>query len=206
MKVYLDKDDDIFCYNEYVQSVEKFYLNSYKITYADGKSYTVHLDEQALSRLEDVMDRQANQGLQKLSKYLNKEKDLKTIAGVCGIVGAAASLSCESSIKMLLNYPIPFTILAGTVSLVCMIPAGIKLVKNNSKIRELKKIDYCKENKEILEQYQNYSTALDGVDLKTRDKIKVRSNPFSILNIDDFTKKDLEKIVDNIEREKVYRK
>ena len=82
------------------------------------------------------------------------------------------------------------------------------LIKNKMIIGEIEKIKFYEENRHDLRAYIYYPNSLVNVNKKSaeilRDAKKQRLDPFYTINVDCFTRSDLENIVENVHRERKY--
>ena len=136
--------------------------------------------------------------------YIESEKrnyKLKTIGGVIAtsIIGIP---SIQNAISGNVN---KLSLGIGTIFLGATVYSFIKCINNKGKEIELKKIDYRNKNLNELKNYKKYENSLNGLSLAKKNYFKNSKNPFSIIEIDNYNKKDLEIIMSNIEREKNYK-
>ena len=81
----------------------------------------------------------------------------------------------------------------------------IHAYRKNGAIRELDKLRYLEHNRDNLELYSEYSNSLNGLDNKTKTKIKSRPNPYSSLYVEDYNINTLQTIDNNIDRAKHFK-
>lgn len=178
---------------------------TYDVTYADGRVFGhVTANEENLRKIERVQEAQAEKGV--ANKHVFQSR--RTKAGLATFASAAlssmAGMGIASVIPQLQNAPqseLTLAIGVGVVTILGSIPAFAKFLKNNAKVKELNKIEFRNEHMEELQRIDQYANSLSGVSTGTIALIEEEERPFSILNIDRFTQSDLEKIVDNMERE-----
>lgn len=77
-------------------------------------------------------------------------------------------------------------------------------IKENRKVKELKKAECIKINKEKLDNIKKYPNALAGVKDKTKEFISSYEEPFKANNLDKINQEDIDKIIANIEREEEF--
>lgn len=77
-------------------------------------------------------------------------------------------------------------------------------IKENRKVKELKKTECIKINKEKLDNIKKYPNALAGVKDKTKEFISSYEEPFKANNLDKINQEDIDKIIANIEREEEF--
>ena len=75
---------------------------------------------------------------------------------------------------------------------------------NARKIAEIKKFKLRDSMREDLDRIEEYPHALTGVRSRVQELVNSFANPFSAINSESYTTKDLIKISQNVEREKVY--
>ena len=82
---------------------------------------------------------------------------------------------------------------------------GLKhIMVNARKIAEIKKFKLRDSMREDLDRIEEYPHALTGVRSRVQELVNSFANPFSAINSESYTTKDLIKISQNVEREKVY--
>ena len=115
-------------------------------------------------------------------------------------------LVCGLDIEQLLIDQNPIKIAAGIgmITVLCTIPAAAKLFRESEKVAELDKLQYLNENGEKLFNYRNYHNALSGLRKGVAEHFRNAQDPYCILDIDEYEKKDLEKMMDNIEKEESF--
>lgn len=77
-------------------------------------------------------------------------------------------------------------------------------IKENRKVKELKKAECIEINKEKLDNIKKYPNALAGVKDKTKEFIYSYEEPFKANNLDKINQEDIDKIIANIEREEEF--
>ena len=92
----------------------------------------------------------------------------------------------------------------GLITILGTIPALAKLRREKSKVKELDKLSYRNKHKKELDSFSDYPNALSGLYPDTAKWISSTKDPFSILNVDEYSLYDLEQIVSNIKVEKEY--
>lgn len=180
--------------------------STYDVTFADGRVFgQVTANEENLAKFERIQEAQAEKGV--ANKHIFQSR--RTKAGLATFGSAALSSAAGIGIANLISTlgvaepnGLTLAIGVGVVTVLGSIPAFSKFLKNNAKVKELDKIEYRNEHKEQLAQIDQYANSLSGVSVSATALIEEEENPFSILNIDRFSLEDLEKIIDNMEREK----
>ncbi len=178
---------------------------SYEVTFADGRVFrNIEVDEENLAKIESKMQLQAKSGLNNMVHFI-KERNVALVntvvsgaLSVAGVTITAANFQAGAP-----SLVVPITM--GTVGVLALIPSAAKLVKNNKKLQELSKIKYLNHHKKTLESYKEYPNALVGLDKRTENYFREIEEPFLMIDLDDYSEKDLETIVDNISlREREY--
>ena len=77
-------------------------------------------------------------------------------------------------------------------------------IKENKKVKELKKAECIEINKEKLDNINKYPNALAGVNEETKEFISSYEKPFKVNNLDKIDQEDIDKIIANIEREEEF--
>ncbi len=203
MKDYtLNKEDK----KTYIKNIEKVKstsgVSSYKITYADGRVFkNIACNEENLKKIIDTQEKQAQEGIKNIQVYEKKAKGFKylTLAGV--IIGTTASIIDGNATSSMMG-----TIIT-SVGYICMgsgLISFINFLEEKGKIAELKKISYRDKNQGDLENFKSYNNSLAGINRTKRKLLEHQKDPFSIININNYSQDDLETIISNIEREKKY--
>jgi len=176
------------------------------VIFADGTRFeNVASTEENLDCIARVQEAQAKAAVNKLPVFRRKasKADLEMCAATSAAFLVGGALSC---ITNACQNPTESAILVGTVTLLGFIPSLIYTIHENEKLKELEKIKYRDDHREELDSYKEFPNSLAGVKNR-RHFAYCRSHeedPFSILAIDCFSKKDLETIVDNVERENEF--
>ena len=180
-------------------------VRTYNIYFADGKKFgKVVASDENLRRIEAIQEKQAAAGVKNKKIFETR----KTKSGIMTIVSAAVSTgvgvaltSAATGIGLADPTGLTFAIGTGVITILGTIPAFAKFMKERATVKELEKIEYRNGHQQMLGQIQNYDNALVDVSGEVVSLIEEEKNPFSILNIDRFSKKDLETIIENIERQ-----
>ena len=201
MKVYVsDKDDK----KKYIKTVEKGKNDSLKMTLADGRVFSnIQMSSENIDKINSVQEEQAKKGLDNYVTFKNNLTKSKILLASSGILGGALTggLITLGGISNFSN-PVVLAIAGGLVTAFGVIPAAVKVVRDKLKVDELDKIRYRDNHIDDLAQYRNYNNALSGLGSKTSKYFKsADDSAFSIINIDNYSKEDLETIMSNIELE-----
>ena len=169
------------------------------IMFADGSIYkNIDYCEKNVEIIEATQEKQAKKAVNNREKIVSEKNRAKGYSIIGSIVGAIGS----TLVLVPMNTDLPKLITSvGIVGLCSAIPGLCKLKKENSKLKEVDKISYLNQNRERLEQFDNYQNSFVGIDKDVSLKLKKRKNPFSILHIDDFSQDDLETMIRNMDRE-----
>ena len=196
---------------EYITSVEKNDDKTLTITFADGRVFTNILAcEENLQKIASVQEKQASKGIENSAKLVRRKKMQELKVAATGICIAGAGIGLASACHVSPQDALGVTFAVGTVMIMGMIPSSCNLVRENAKIRELKKLEYRAEHMDSLMNFRDYPNALAGLKPEVARWFIEEKDPFSILNIDSYSREDLVQIVKNITVEKdlglVYKK
>ncbi len=193
--------------SEFITEVVDMGDGTLDVHFADGSVYhRVSYNENNLKKIKDIMETQASRGVENYSSFSIKTKVSKCMSFVVPLVVFSGTMSTITD-QELESDPIVVATKVGLVTVLSAIPMGIKFIKDKRTSDELKKIDYCNSNKEQLSKFRDYENSLVGLSKEVQSMLLHPSfnfdgDPFSILNVDNFSIKDLEKIMQNIEKER----
>ncbi len=176
------------------------------IIFADGTRFeNIAYTDDNLDLIAKVQEGQAKVAVNKLPIFRRKASNADL--GMCAATGAAFIVGgCLSCFTSVCHSPAESVALVGTVTLCGFIPSFIHAIHEKEKLKELEKIKYRDDHRDELDSYKELPNSLAGV--KNRRHFAFcrshEEDPFSILAIDCFSKKDLETIVDNVERENEF--
>lgn len=188
----------------YILKVRKNSNKTLDIVFANGRVFkNIEYNEE---NIEKIIKTQENQ----VDKAIAREKVFKDKYGYAQ-AATILSLSLSTAVStiggmVLVNNSIdPIIIGTGIGALMIFgnIPAACKLIKSRKRVAELEKLSYRNEHKEQLDQMKKYENALSGLPKKKQHLFR-QKDAFSILNVDDFSKGDMETIVENIEKEESF--
>ncbi len=169
------------------------------IKFADGTIFEGYeKTEENFKIIADAMESQVEIGIENLRKFKNK-------VALCGM--EAATVTVGVPIAVALNPSLQTEenlVLAGAAVIVGAGFGIVNLLRNSAKVKEIEKFQYRNEMCEDLENIEQYPHALNGLRRRVAELVDRLENPFSAINSEQFTTKDLQKISQNIEREKVY--
>ena len=198
MKDYTLNKKEKETYIKKVKKIKKANTDCYEIEFADGRKFkNIVCSEENIAKITDIQEKQAEMGISRKKKFKNSkqtEKSAMLTSLFFGVMLAAAGTQPTG------HGAIPFSVASFACSAVCL----KSYVSESSKVKEIEKLEYLKSNREKLEMLKQYRNSLTGLNKNKRNYILKTRDPFSILNIDKFSKKDLEKIMSNIEREEKY--
>ncbi len=172
------------------------------VKFADGTEYDDYENSEANEDLfNDAMEAQVEEGIKNLGAFksllgLDIAATLISTAGAATLAGTNVLESAPEEIR------IGAIITSGIIALGTAIRANV----NNRKVKEIKKFEKRNQMSEELANLEIYPHALIGLRNRVVSLVKSSSNPFAAINSEEYTKKDLEKIEKNIERDKVFQK
>lgn len=166
------------------------------------RNYKIPAEESRIENINYYMESEAQKGKEKLSSY-------KKIGGICTVLSAistgvtmAAPTAFESiaaSVQSQANLE-DAAAAAVVIGATSAIAAGIASFVNIRKVFEINKLNYRDENKAILDQVKTYPSAMDCISKKKKKQIQKRKNPFGVIWAEDYSKRDLKKIVARIKQ------
>lgn len=172
------------------------------VKFADGTEYDDYENSEANEDLfNDAMEAQVEEGIKNLGAFksllgLDIAATLISTAGAATLAGTNVLESAPEEIR------IGAIITSGIIALGTAIRANV----NNRKVKEIKKFEKRNQMAEELANLEIYPHALIGLRNRVVSLVKSSSTPFAAINSEEYTKKDLEKIEKNIERDKVFQK
>ena len=198
MKVYVTKKDEK---RKYIKDVKECSDGTLQITFADGRKFkNIEKSEDNIARINDVQEQQAKKGLMNYVTF--KNRFYKAILYL-GCSGFATGLVLAAAVAYPQMTPLELFTELGVINVFGVLPSVYKLVKNKVKIAELDKIEYRDANIEKLKKYKSYENSLAGLNSSTGSYFDENSadKAFSVVNADNYTKKDLKTIISNIDNE-----
>ncbi len=172
------------------------------VKFADGTEYDDYENSEANEDLfNDAMEAQVEEGIKNLGAFksllgLDIAATLISTAGAATLAGTNVLESAPEEIR------IGAIITSGIIALGTAIRANV----NNRKVKEIKKFEKRNQMSEELANLEIYPHALIGLRNRVVSLVKSSSTPFAAINSEEYTKRDLEKIEKNIERDKVFQK
>lgn len=186
-------------------------IKGIKVYFGDGIVFNLENNEENLRKIEERQEKQVEEGISNLPKF----KFRKTLGGcmtaagiILGPIAGNALASATIPPAAVEADTTKFFLTIGLVTLGCLIPGTYTIIRNNPKIKQLTKLKFRNDHKDSLNSFTDYPNALAGLDpdkaMTFTETQQQGKNPFSILNVDSYTQEDLERIVENIEREKEF--
>ena len=172
------------------------------VKFADGTEYDDSENSEANEGLfNDAMEAQVEEGIKNIGAFksllgLDIAATLISTAGAATLAGTNVLESAPEEIR------IGAIITSGIIALGTAIRANV----NNRKVKEIKKFEKRNQMSEELANLEIYPHALIGLRNRVVSLVKSSSTPFAAINSEEYTKRDLEKIEKNIERDKVFQK
>lgn len=198
MKVYATKKDEK---KKYIKDVNECSDGTLKITFADGRVFrNIEKNDENIDKINKVQEEQAKNGLDNYITFKNRFYKSIVYLGCCGF---ATGLFLASLFGYPQMTPVELFTGLGVINVFGTIPSVCKLVRNKLKINELDKISYRNNNIDKLKEYKEYENSLAGLSSSTSTYLNdaPSDKAFSIVNVDNYTKKELETIVSNIDSE-----
>ena len=181
--------------------------DTFSIKFADGTIYDGYAKtEENLKTVSDAMEAQAEEATE-LEGYYKGQAVINGLVAAAGTTAATYAVN-ELGIELCNAFssvePEHVTIAAG-ITIGTGVIFGVKnIVANIRKIAEIKKFKLRDSMKEDLENLDAYPHALTGVRSRVQELVSSFDNPFGAIHSEEYTTKDLIKISQNVEREKVY--
>lgn len=177
-----------------------------RVVFADGRVFNnLEYSEENLKTIIEQQETQAQAGVGNMSVF-EKRKTKAGIMTAASIVGGPVIGAVAAGV---LSNPFTVAIGAGVLTVATAIPSICSLLRNSSKVSELRKIKYRDEHRDELETFDQYENALVGLSSSKRrwfsEMVKEGNDPFCITEIDEFSQRDLQQIIENIDTEKTYK-
>ena len=194
----------------YILSIDENTANgTFDVIFADGSKFCdVEANDENFAKIIQIQERQAKEGIANKSVFVGR----RAKAGVLTFLSAAAMLAgttAATNIPMVSNLlsgqdPVVVAAGIGTITILGTIPAVAKLFRESEKVAELEKLEYLAKHRQKLESYRSYHNVLKGLNKKAFAHFKKSADPYCILDIDEYEKKDLEQMIENIEKEDAF--
>lgn len=165
------------------------------IKFADGAVHDDIADtEENLEKIEKVMESSAQTAIKNEPLYVMRSF-IATCSVVSSITGAVAIRNIET---------LQGTSLGENLSGAAIIIGGgictVWMLREWSRVREISKIKYRNKYQDTLSQVNEFTHSLDTSNDRIRELFE-SERPLSLINIDQYKKKDLKRIITEIERE-----
>lgn len=167
------------------------------VVFGDNKRHTdIENTEENRKIFEEQMEKQMDDALKRQPAYMLRTllATGSTIATATGAVTTISGFETVQNISLNEN-------LTGAALVIGFGCSVILSIRGYSRLSELSTVKYRNKNAEKLQNIKLYSHALDSSSRKIKRLISEEQNPFGILNIDKYNKRDLKKIITEISRE-----
>ena len=191
--------------------IEDFYLtedengSTYSVVYGDGRVFEeIENTEENLARIEKIQEKQMETAIEN-KKHFKRKQSLSevmtfatgiTLSSLGGVIANYIDTTYESAPSSLI-----LGTAVGVITILGTIPPFAKMRKNDKLCNQIAKFEYRNEHRHQLDKINSYHNALSGLPEDVKELVRTSKNPFSIFNASEFTLKDLEMIIENIERE-----
>ena len=206
MKEYIINDRDAA---KYIRDVRKGSNGTYVVEFADGRTFTnIEASQENLEKIIATQEAQAEYGIKNYAKFRDEEKASRrrTFFSGIGAMAVGTGLAFIPAVQNALSSQSPLTVVAGigAITILGALPAYARLRRDKSRMVELDKLRYRNSHLAELDSFREYPNALSSVNPRVANWMRQESDPFCILNVDSYSKEDLEQIVENIHVEKQY--
>lgn len=176
--------------------------NTLTVVFGDNKCHTdVENTEENIKIFEEQMEKQMDDALKRKPVYILQTL-LATASTIATATGAVTTLSGFEPVQNAAANE-NLTGAAFVLGFGCSV---IWAIREHSRLSELSTVSYRNKNAEKIKNIKLYSHALDSSSKRIKRLISENQNPFGILNIDKYNKKDLKKIMTEISREESMKK
>lgn len=198
--------------NDYILGVKKLKSregkNTLAVNFADGRRFSGYeYNDENLSKVMARQEEQANEGIKNIGVFKRRQfwSEFATTLSTCATTGTYG-LIAEKALENSTNEAetLAACICGGCLVLANIIIGGYFINKNHSIVGELEKINFRNEHRDTLEQYRNYPNATVGLSksqVEYLEEVTPDCDPFNIMAVEMFSKKDLETIVENVKTE-----
>ncbi len=185
---------------------EKESEGTFDVVFADGSRFTdIEANQENIAKVIQIQEKQAKTGVANKAVFIGR----RTKAGIMSALSSGALLAGATavtnipSVSNLLASQEPIVVAAGIgmITILGSIPAFAKLFRESEKVAELDKLEYLSKHRNKLDNYRSYHNALQGLNRRAYAHFKGSEDPYCILDIDEYEKKDLEIMMENIEKE-----
>lgn len=182
------------------------------IKFADGRVFkNILYDKENMQKIVEQQEKQAEEGITNLPLLKKKLKHQGIITGCTSILGGITGYGISQAQELLFqnDEPIVLPLSIGLLTIMGLAIGLGPLIKNKIIIGEIEKVKFREDNRSDLRAYIYYPNSLEGVSKKgisiLDDAKRKRLDPFYTINVDSFTRSDLENIVENVNRERKYK-
>lgn len=177
------------------------------VIFADGRVFkNVLCNKKNMQKIVEQQERQAEEGIAILPELKKRLTCRGIITGCAGVISGIAGYEVVNSLQT--DEPLILPLSIGLLTVTTFMVGLVPLIKKHLAIKELEKIKFREDNRHDLRAYIYYPNSLVGVNDKAADILidaqKQKLDPFYTINIDCFSKKDMEKIVENVKTERKY--
>ena len=193
----------------YIVNVRANRDKTFDVLFADGSELRgVEATSENYLKVKRVLEEQAKMGLDNYSRFEGQKNKHTVLAAIkaLGLTAAGVGVCSIPQVGDIILKEPPVAAICGVcaVTVLGTMPSIVKAVKNSSKVKELDKIKYRNDHRRELESISRYPNSLNGINSNLRHIIREEDDPFSMLNVDDYSMDDLEKIVDNVLKEEDF--
>ena len=174
------------------------------VIFADGTQFPdVEVTDENIEKIRQYQEVQARRGVQHLSTF--KLKSAVSIIGSLGISGVTYAMADYFG-QLGTNFGYGMGGVVGIAGSAVALTLLYYYFKYDGISDELEKVQYRDEHRATLNSYLQYPNSLSGVRHRKYFEACARDglDPYSVISMDGYDKRDLEKIVENITREKQY--
>ena len=187
-------------------------ISTLHVRFADGRTFKkLVCNEENVAKVIKQQEEQAKKGVENISVFEKRKTKAGIMTGAAIIGGPLIASAADSLVNVATqteSNPVSLCISAGVITLATLVPGIYSLIKNSSKVKELKKIKFRNDNREQLQTFPQYENALVGLPKRKQrwfeNVVDNESDPFCITEIDEYTENDLRQIMKNMDTEKTY--
>lgn len=169
------------------------------VTFGDRRiHHDIENTEDNVKRIEAKMEEEMQAGIRREPEYV-----LRSIIATGSVIAAETGAVALKSIESLQRTELGQA-LTGAVLLVGSAITITWCIREWSRVSEISKVKYRNKHAEKFQNIDQYSHSLDGLKPATRGLFEAE-NPLSVINVDEYRKADLKKIVKEIAREEMMK-
>lgn len=170
------------------------------VTFGDGHKHTdVENTDANLQKLESIMEEQMKDAIKREAIY--KIRTLIATGSVLATsTGSIALIGSESMQSIQAN-----EFLTASATILGFGASIIWFIREHSRISELAKVKYRDQNIDKFANIESYTHALDSSSNSMKRLFEESPNPLGMLNIGQYKKSDLTKIIKEMEREETLK-